>query len=103
MSDIAGRKQPQDHKKSAAQIEAEGDPTITIDWRDLQFTIPAELEDWPVEVTLAFEDGKATNAVRMLLGPQQWATLAATHPRNRDVNDLFQVIASQLGLVTAGN
>lgn len=97
------RKQPQDHKKSATQIEAEGDPTITVAWRQFEFAIPAQLEDWPVEVTLAFEDGKATNAVRLLLGPQQWSRLVASKPRNRDINSLFEVIAERLGLVTAGN
>lgn len=97
------RKQPQDHRKSAAQIEAEGDPTTTVAWRDFEFTLPAELEDWPIDVTLAFENGKAVTGVRLLLGPEQWGRLAATKPRNRDINDLFQVIAERLGLVTAGN
>jgi hypothetical protein len=97
------RKQPQDHKKSAAQIEVEGDPTIVVAWRDFEFTVPAELEDWPIEVTLAFEDGKATNAVRLLLGAEQWGRLVATRPRNKDINSLFEMIAERLGLVTAGN
>lgn len=89
---------PQDHKKSAAQIEAEGVKTVDVQWRGHTFTVPAEAEDWPVEVTLAFEEGKAASGVRGMLGTEQWAELMKTNPRNKDLGDLFTAIAKDLGL-----
>lgn len=98
-------KRPQDHKapkKTAAQIEAEGIETVDIEWRDLTFTVPATPDDWPVVITLAFEEGKAATGVKGMLGREQWAELMKTKPRNRDLGELFDEIAAAVGLGDAG-
>lgn len=93
---------PSDHLKSAAQIEAEGIAEIEVQWRTLTFTVAAEADDWSVETTLAFEEGKAASGVRGILGPEQWGELMETNPRNRDLGELFDAIAAALGLDTSG-
>ena len=103
MSNIPdGVKMPQDRKKSAAQIEAEKIETIEITWRDFTFTVDATAENWLVETTLAFEEGKAASGVRGILGAKQWAELMKSKPRNNDISDLFAVIANAMGLNTSG-
>jgi hypothetical protein len=86
----------------AAQAEAEGVTTIGVTWRDLTFTILTDADEWPVEATLALEEGHPTIAIRELLGKTQFAQFMATKPRNRDAGDLFSVIALTLGLGSAG-
>lgn len=98
----AGAKVPDDHKKSAAQIEAEGGEKITVQWRDFEFEVDADADDWDAKTTLAFEQGRAVTGVRGVLGPKQFAELMATNPKNRDVGDLFATIAKAIGLETAG-
>jgi len=95
-------RKPQDHKKPAAQAEAEGGPTDVV-WRDHTFTVESDPDDWPVTVTLAFEEGKAMTGVRDLLGSEQWAELLRDKPTNRDIGDLFDTMAAVLGLDTSGN
>ena len=89
---------PSDHLKSAAQIEAEGIATVDVVWREHTFTVTADPDDWTVETTLAFEEGKAASGVRLILGPDQWAELLKDKPRNKDLGDLFESIAKALGL-----
>lgn len=97
-----GATRPEDHKPSAAQIEAEGGEKITVSWRDFEFVIDADADDWSARTTLAFEQGKAVTGVRGVLGDKQFSELMATNPKNRDVGELFQTIAKELGLETAG-
>lgn len=97
-------KQPADHQKSAAQIEAEGVETGEVKWRAHTFTaLVKDPDDWPVEVTMAFEEGKAATGVRLMLGKEQWAELMKDKPRNRDLGELFDAIAETFGLETSGN
>lgn len=98
----AGVKKPQDHKKPAAQIEAEGAPTIDITWQGHTFTIDADTDNWLVEVTQAYEDGKGASMIRGVLGPKQYAEFMATRPRNKQLNELGEIIAKALGLTSAG-
>ena len=99
MTDIPkGATVPQDRKKSAAQIEAEGIETTTTEWRDLSFTVPTDPDDWPAEVLLLFEKGQNANGLQEILGPKQWAKFMATKPRKRDVLNLFEVLGESLGL-----
>lgn len=100
MSEIpAGATKPQDHKKSSAQIEAEGIETVTVTWRDQEFILPATIEDCPVEVAEAFEDGKGARAVAGILGADRYAAFKKKNkPTVRDLNDLARVIAEAMGM-----
>lgn len=99
----AGAKTPQDHLPPAAQAEAEGTTTLTIEWRGHQFTIPASIEDASVDTLEAFENGKAVAAVRGILGPEQFASFKAKHsPTVRDLQSLMEPIAKAMGLDGSG-
>jgi len=98
----AGVKAPTDRKKPAAQVDAEAVETVEVVWRDHTFTIDADPDDWPVEVMLAFEEGKAAVGVRGILGAKQWADLMKTKPRSRDLGDLFDAVAKAIGFEGAG-
>ena len=104
MSEIpAGAKKPQDHKKSAAQIEAEGGATVTVTWRDMEFEIPADAGQWKATTTLAFEDGHSVTGVRGVLGVKQWDELVKKHdPSNADVNELFTLVGQAMGFEGSG-
>lgn len=94
---------PQDHKKPAAQIEAERTTTIPVIWRGQTFTLPASLDDCPVEVVEAYEAGKGARAVAAMLGAEQYADFKAKHkPTVRDLNELGDAIAAAMGLKSSG-
>jgi len=94
---------PQDHKKPAAQIEAERTTTIPVIWRGQTFALPASFDDCPIEVVEAYEDGKGGRAVAAILGTKQYAAFKAKHkPTVGDLNELGDVIAEAMGLKSSG-
>lgn len=99
-------KTPQDHlpPKTAAQREAERDGTVTITWRDQQFTIPAVMDDLPGEFLEYSEEGKATKMVAVVLGSKQFRAFkeAKPKPKVRDYNQLADQIAEVYGFGDAG-
>lgn len=109
------RKAAQPAKRTAAAAEAEaqavdeldgeivdGSGLIPISWRGHTFTVPASSDDWDVEVTEAFEGGKAATAIRGLLGEDQWEEFMTERPKNRDLAEMFEQIAEALGFESAG-
>lgn len=97
-----GAKRPDDHSKTAAQIEAEGGEKVEIHWRDKTFEILLDTDDWDVEHTIAFEEGKTLVGIRGVLGPNQFGQFLADKPKNRDARELFDKIAKAAGLGNAG-
>lgn len=87
---------------SPTEAEARGAQTATIAWREHTFEVLAEVNDWPIEATLAYEEGKPATALRQLLGPDQWATFMKTKPTNGDMGEIFDAIAKELGFEGAG-
>ncbi|WP_037182585.1 hypothetical protein [Rhodococcoides fascians] len=102
----AGVKQPQDHKKSAAQREAEGVETITVTWEKLEFEIVADPDEWDFwTVTQPLAAGNHAVGLIGLLGPQQSMKLRAAHPRltNPQARDLFETINRAVVEMSTGN
>ncbi|WP_213452895.1 hypothetical protein [Rhizomonospora bruguierae] len=100
------RKVPQDHlpkKKTAAQREAEGETTVTIEWEGHEFVVPTDPEDWPTGAMRAFEDGKAFTAIRALIGAKRYDRLGIDSWPNRKTTGLFEKFAEAAGLDDAGN
>ena len=89
---------PEDHKKPAAQIEAEGIATTDVEWRGHTFTVPTDPDDWKVETIAAAEKGLNFTSLELMLEPEQWAEFMKTKPRKRDGVDLFDAINKALGL-----
>lgn len=87
---------------SPVEAEAVGELTVDVEFRGTTYTIDAATDDWDVETTLAFEEGKGVSALRGLLGADQFAAFLATKPKNRDANALGDLIAQKLGFKNAG-
>jgi len=83
---------------SPPEVEATAMETITVAWRTLTFTLPAQADDWPLEATIAMEEGRAVVFVRALCPPADWSALMATRPRNRDFLELMDAVAKAYGL-----
>ncbi len=94
---------PQDHKKSAAQIEAEGVATTTIEYNGEEFTFPSEAQDWTNDVLLAFELGHSVEGTRLLIGMRRWTQLKMNRWTGRQINELFELFADAAGFDPAGN
>lgn len=92
-------KKPQDRKpakKTAAQREAEGDATVSIEHRGKTYELPADPQDWPVKVARAYEDGKQTTAAAMLI---ESAGTDVDDWTNRRLNEFFEIYAGEIGLL----
>jgi len=90
---------PQDHLRPAAQIEAEAPTEVTVEWRGQEFTIPATLDDCSVDTLEAFENGKATAAIRGILGDKAYSSLKRKHKLNvRDFSEFSEIIARAMGM-----
>lgn len=107
MTDIpapaAPEPQPAPEPASAVQAEAEGLEVHQIEWRGHTYTIPRDVDDWPIEALEAFEYGRATAATRALLGPQQWHRFKLQGGRVRDLNDFAAKVAELAGFENLGN
>jgi hypothetical protein len=96
-------------EKTAPQVEADGDDTLTIDWDGVTVTIPAALEDWDPDALEAFENQRAMSALRGLLGRAGYEQLrrdfAVKHGRKVKVGDLIGLlerVAQEYGFVAQG-
>lgn len=102
----AGAPEPQDYPKSAAQREAEAAETVTITWRGVDLTVPADPQRWhPVTVWAPLSQSNIIGGTVALLGSVQLARLAA---RVEDFNaghyyEIFNEISKATGFGQAGN
>ena len=110
----ANAPRPQDHKPKASEEpeddypaavvdEATGILMVTIHHDGLDLSIPADPEDWPIQATLAFEDGKILNAIRALLSPREFNKVLAKNYRNKEFGKLYERLAKAGGFDTSGN
>lgn len=102
----ASARQPQDRKKSAAELEADGAETFPIEWRGLKFDIIADPDDWDFwTVTTPLSQGNTPAALLGLLGPEQQMKLRMAMPklRNPEARELFDLINKEIGFRNTGN
>lgn len=72
-------------------------------WRGHTLVLPASLDDCPVSVLKAFEDGKLVAAVVGILGEAQYAKLdRAEMLKVSDLNEIADVLADVMGMGSAG-
>ena len=90
---------PTDHKKPAAQLEAEGAETTEVTWRGHTFTVATDPDDYPISVVMAFERSQNLTGLEILLGAKQWADLAKTMKTKRDATNLLEVMGEALGFL----
>jgi hypothetical protein len=83
--------------------EAEATATHgTFTFRDHEFKVPLDRDEWSVDFLEALEDGKAAGTVRGALGPKQWQTVKELDLKVKDLAELGDQIASVLGFGSAG-
>jgi hypothetical protein len=92
-----------------AEREATGADDVTLDWCGQKVTIPASPEDWDINATRAFEEGKWLSAITALVGDGQFATIEKAHRKahggrmtNGDMKPLADQIAELYGFEDAG-
>lgn len=102
----ATARQPQDHKRPAAQLEAEGVETVTVEWDGLAFEIPTDPDSWDFwTVTHPLAAGNIPVALTGLLGPEQSMRLRLAKPQlsNPEARELFDTINRAIGMGNTGN
>jgi hypothetical protein len=87
----------------AARNEVDEPTEITVEWRGEKLTLPATLDDAPLEVLELFEKGKAVGAMRGILGDRQLDRLTEKLGlKVRDFSDLADVVAREMGFGSSG-
>ena len=89
---------PDDHQKSAAQIEAEGGETTSVTWRGHTFTVATDPDDYPIAVVMAFEKGQNLVGLEIVLGPKQWAEFTKIAKTKRDAVSFLETMGEALGM-----
>lgn len=92
-----------DQDTSAVQAEANGEQTISVEYKGATYTFPASIETADGDVLDAVEQSHLGQALRGLMGSVQWAAFKKSKPKVSDYRDLFQAYAAQIGLETTGN
>ncbi|WP_433660796.1 hypothetical protein ACQPW1_00455 [Nocardia sp. CA-128927] len=102
----AGVREPQDHKRPAAQREAEGVETVVVEWEGLEFEIVADPDEWDFWTVLTpLSANNIPQAIFGLLGPRQTTVLQRAMPRMKgpQARDLFDAISDAVGFGSTGN
>lgn len=103
------RKEPQDHLKPAAQIEAEAEETLTVTWEGKEFVVPASGDDWDLQTSMAIEKGQVIVWLSLVLGParfgrlnSEWRKEHGRNMKNKDAAPLVEAILSAMGFEGLG-
>lgn len=91
-------------RKSSATAEPVRDlNTVEAEWRGHTITLPASLDDSPMSVLVALEDGKVARALTALLGEAQLKRLDEKEMLTvGDLTELSDVVAVAMGFADAG-
>lgn len=84
------------------EVEASGEDTVKVEYRDGFYVFPASLDDADGDVIDAVDDQKLSHALRGLMSDDDWNAFKATKPKVRDYNGLFEAYAQAIGLGTVG-
>lgn len=88
--------------ETPAQIEADGELTVDVDYKGHAYKFPASLDDADGDVVDAIDNRKISHALQGLLGEAGWDEFKATKPKVRDYEGLFSAYAERIGLESAG-
>ena len=92
----AAAKAPSALAAQRAEAAAEDEPTV-VEFDGDEYTVPAPM-DWDLDVFDAIELGQIVRAVRVVLGPEQFAKFRENHSKVRDVDAFFSKLAEAQGL-----
>lgn len=83
--------------KTPAQVEADGDETVTVQYAGHTYTMPSNFDDLDGDFLDSYETGRVSGSLKSLLGKDQWATFKATSPKIRDYKALWNEWARATG------
>lgn len=89
-------------KNAAVKAEATDQETVTVKWRDLEFEVPTDRDEWSFEAHLAIEEQNYFIALKEFLPPASFAKFRSSRPKGRDSAELFRAVAVALGMIDAG-
>ncbi|QOC89882.1 hypothetical protein [Micromonospora craniellae] len=75
---------------------------VTVTWGGRPWRVHVDKSNLSVDLLEWFEEGKTTLALRELLGAQQWARFKAMQPGHHGLNEMFELLAKELGFTNAG-
>ncbi|MBM0205036.1 hypothetical protein JNW90_19760 [Micromonospora sp. STR1s_5] len=75
---------------------------VTVTWRGRNWRVYVDKSNLSVDLLEWFEEGKTTLALRELLGAQQWVQFKAMQPGHTGLNEMFELLAQELGFTSAG-
>ncbi len=86
-----------------AEIEANRDTEVKVQYGGNTYIFPASLEDAPGDVIDAIDDQKISHALKSLVGDDQWDTFKTTKPTFGQYGELLSAYLQAIGLETPGN
>ncbi|MDO3058476.1 MULTISPECIES: hypothetical protein [Mycobacteriaceae] len=93
----------EDKADSAAEAEAKGIETMTLEFGGHGYEIPSTVDGWPIDALEAAEAGLPSALMRSVLGPAQYAAFKARHRTVKDLRDMSDLIAQTSGFTALGN
>lgn len=86
----------------ARKQEAADAKTAVVKFREHEFTIDLDVNEWTLEMHEALEDGKELSIMRAALGPKQWAVVRAMGLKTPGLTELSVSVAEALGFKSVG-
>lgn len=82
--------------------EAENAKAAVVEFRGHKFEIPTDINEWPLELHEALEDGRELAIIRSAFGPTQWAIVRSLGLKTPDINELANAVTKAWGFVNTG-
>ncbi|MGM5069823.1 hypothetical protein EU244_033915 [Rhodococcus qingshengii] len=99
----ANAPRPQDRRESkAAQRDATGEKTFTLEFRGEDYTVPSNPEYWPTLAVQYLNVGRSADALELVLGSRQWAKFNRLNPLLRDFKEFAVQLGEEMG-ISLGN
>jgi len=86
----------------AAKATGDQDKPKLIHVKGETYRIPSSVDDMSLETLNAFEEGRATSAVKGVVGDVAWKQMNASGVKVRDLEEVMNQIAKAYGFTSAG-
>lgn len=84
-------------QRAAAKSKPGPGSDVAVMWRGKRFTLPTA-DDFPLDALEAEEQGKHLTALRLILGPEQYATWRSMAATARDAEEFSTAVMRELGV-----
>lgn len=94
--------EPEAPQRSARRGRGDQDKPKLIHVKGETYKLPASVDDMSIETLNAFEEGRATSAVKGAVGDVAWKRMNASGVKVRDLEDVMSQIAKAYGFDSVG-